>query len=136
MAFENAPSMPELYAGWLDDALGGQPPSEGRATCHNCAMCKSGSDDSGAEAQAVFFRPDAKCCTYVPALPNFLVGRILADRSPNAARGRASIQQRMTEGVGGTPIGLAMPPEYALLYSNAEDAFGRSHELLCPHFLR
>jgi Fe-S-cluster containining protein len=136
MSLENATPLPALYARWLDEIFGGPAPSERRATCHDCAMCKRADAGSQTFTEALFFRPDAKCCTYVPALPNFLVGRILADESPIAERGRASVAQRIAEGVGGTPIGLAMPPEYSLLYTNAEDAFGRSHELLCPHFVR
>jgi hypothetical protein len=39
-----------------------------------------GAGSSGASALA--FHPETKCCTYIPALPNFLVGRIVEDDDP------------------------------------------------------
>lgn len=83
----------------------------------------------------LFFDPRSKCCTYVPSLPNFLVGRILRDRSPESAAGRASVEARIEAGVGVTPAGLAQPPVYGLRYRSAADAFGRSVALRCPHYL-
>src|SRR4051812_31514765 len=62
---------------------------ESRATCSDCAMCSKG----GSPAPGVLsFRPDTKCCTYEPTLPNFLVGAILADTSPEMAEGRRRIR--------------------------------------------
>jgi Fe-S-cluster containining protein len=83
----------------------------------------------------LFFDPRVKCCTYIPALPNFLVGRILLDRTPEAAPGRASVEGRMAAGVGVTPAGLEQPPVFTLLYRNATDVFGRGVGLRCPHYL-
>ena len=37
------------------------------------------------------FEPSTKCCTFLPELPNFLVGAMLADTDPAAAEGRASV---------------------------------------------
>jgi len=72
----------------------------------------------------------------VPALPNFLVGRILGDDDPALAAGRASVERRIDARVGVTPLGLDRPPVHALLYRlGAEGAFGRSRALRCPHYL-
>jgi hypothetical protein len=81
-----------------------------------------------------FFDPRVKCCSYVPTLPNFLVGRILLDADPDSAAGRASVEGRIAAGVGVTPAGLEQPPAHALLYRNAPAAFGRSVALRCPHY--
>jgi Fe-S-cluster containining protein len=82
----------------------------------------------------LFFDPRSKCCTYEPSLPNFLVGRILRDRSPESAAGRASVEARIAAGIGVTPAGLAQSAAYGLRYRSAPDAFGRSVALRCPHY--
>ncbi len=71
-------TLPPLYAGWIDDLLGGPLPHESEATCEDCAMRPSGP----AAAGALVFAAETKCCTYVPEVPNFLVGRILDDPDP------------------------------------------------------
>jgi len=71
----------------------------------------------------------------VPALPNFLVGRILLDSDPEMAAGRASVRARLAVRRDVTPLGLQMPAAYAVLYDKAgHEAFGQSLQLLCPHF--
>jgi hypothetical protein len=76
-----------------------------------------------------------KCCTYVPTLPNFLVGRILLDPAPESAAGKASVEARIVAGAGVSPAGLAQPAAYGLLYESAPEAFGRSVSMRCPHYL-
>jgi len=124
--------LPLLYGPWIEALLGGAVPAEAAASCDRCAMlAQPGSRTDG----DLFFDPRSKCCTYVPSLPNFLVGRILRDRSPESAAGRASVEARIEAGVGVTPAGLAQPPVYGLRYRSAADAFGRSVALRCPHYL-
>jgi hypothetical protein len=86
-------------------------------------------------ADDYFFHPTLKCCTYVPELRNFLVGAILSDTDRAAQPGRATVEKRVAAGVGVTPLAVGQPPVYALLYSQAESAFGRSETLACPHYL-
>lgn len=125
-------SLPPLYADWMKEALPGPIPSESKATCEKCAMC----DHSGEPGHgALFFNPQAKCCTYLPELPNFLVGGILADEDPALAKGRASVEARLEAKIEVTPFGLGQPPSYNLLYTHAEDAFGQSRNLRCPHYV-
>ncbi|MBA3549133.1 MAG: hypothetical protein H0T76_21825, partial [Nannocystis sp.] len=67
--------LPPRYTAWITNLLGGTLPQEQVATCHSCVM--------QAEAPEGYrFRADAKCCTYVPALPNFLVGAALRELPP------------------------------------------------------
>ncbi|MDP2316588.1 MAG: hypothetical protein Q8P41_27085 [Pseudomonadota bacterium] len=127
--------LPPLYARWMDAHLGGRIPEETRATCSNCAMAPPAGEPMGPGQ----FDPNTKCCTYVPRLPNFLVGAVLADEDPEAAAGRATVEARMLAGVGVTPLGLARPPAWDLVYRHgvvrSDAAFGRVRSLRCPHFL-
>jgi hypothetical protein len=126
-------ALPGLYPKWVTELLGGAIPRESRATCNTCAMRPREGQESG--AAAYFFDPVVKCCTYVPTLPNFLVGRILSDTDTAAQYGRATVQKRIADAVGVTPLGLAPPPVHSLLYRSSTEAFGRSRTLRCPHYI-
>jgi hypothetical protein len=123
--------LPPLYAGWSEKILPGKIPSESKATCDQCAMCDHTQERPGSNA---FFDPHAKCCTYLPELPNFLVGGVLAD-DPAAVEGRASVEARLEAKIEVTPFGLGKSPVYSLLYDHATEAFGRNRTLLCPHYI-
>jgi hypothetical protein len=88
-----------------------------------------------ASAAIKTFDPGAKCCTYLPTLWNFLVGRILEDRTPEAAAGRVSVERRIDAGDAVTLLGLAHTPVFTALYQHVSGSFGRTRALLCPHFL-
>ncbi|HUR34476.1 MAG TPA: hypothetical protein VM032_11825 [Vicinamibacterales bacterium] len=131
-------SLPPLYTPWIADALGGLPPSEHTATCGSCAMLapRDHASPAAASPDAVFFDPRSKCCTYIPWLPNFLVGRALLDADPGAADGRASVLARIAAGHQVTPLGLEKPPTFVALYGlAASEVFGRAVDLRCPHYL-
>lgn len=128
--------LPPLYTRWIRSALGSLPPNETTATCNDCAMVAPPDVDPTHSANGLFFDPRVKCCTFVPDLPNFLVGRILLDRSPDGERGRASLRQRLANLTHATPLGVDSPPPFMTLYTAAGEAlFGRAADLLCPHFM-
>ena len=128
-------SLPPLYAPWVEEVLGRPVPEERHATCSSCAMCPP-TNAWAATASLTAFDPAIKCCTYVPTLPNFLVGMVLDDDEPAAAAGRESVERRIAKGVGVTPLGLQPDPHYALIYNHTNgELFGRSSGLRCPHFL-
>lgn len=131
----NHEPLPPLYAGWISELLGGNPiPSEGRATCDNCAMLPPAGESRVSSSH--YFKPETKCCTYLPALPNFLVGRILEDDDPAAGYGRATTLKRLEDGVAVTPLGLGQSPVFALLYHHSDESvFGRTRTLRCPHYI-
>jgi hypothetical protein len=106
---------------------------ETRATCDTCAMCDHGQN---APVTMDYFHPDAKCCTYHPNLPNYLVGAILADTSEDLAEGRRRLREKITSRIGVTPQFLAAPRKYNLLYSAARGHgfFGRTLTMTCPYF--
>lgn len=122
-------SLPDPYADWLRTLCGGPLPQERRATCDDCVMCAP--DVVGGNE----FAPSSKCCTYVPRLPNFMMGRILNDTS--LEEGRQTVLARLGMGIGVSPLGLevsaADQAAYDAIVSN--DAFGRSAALRCPHYL-
>jgi Fe-S-cluster containining protein len=125
--------LPGLYAQWITEFLGGTIPRESRATCNACAMCAREGQESA--SASYFFDPVVKCCSYVPDLHNFLVGRILSDTDLAAQLGRATVERRIQDAVGVTPLGLQQPPVYARLYGSSSKAFGRSRALRCPHYV-
>jgi hypothetical protein len=106
---------------------------ETRATCDTCAMCDQGQI---APVAMDYFRPDAKCCTWHPSLPNYLVGAILADTGEELAEGRRRLRAKIAARVGVTPQFIAPPRKYTALYAAARGAgfFGRSKVMLCPYF--
>jgi len=133
---DNQPSvLPPLYAAWVDELLQGPIPPETEATCHDCAMCAKGTEVAAPNGDGYFFNPQTKCCTYLPELHNFLVGRMLSDEDPASATGRATVEARLQAGIAVTPLGLGRSPVHALLYANSVNAFGRAQSFRCPHYL-
>ena len=122
--------LPPLYARWIDDLLGAPIEPETHATCADCAM--SAPANAPPDPEAVYFNPRVKCCTFVPALPSFLVGRILRDRARERAHGRASVEARIATGIGLTPLGLGRSPAQHV----PDASFGRDETYLCPHFVQ
>ena len=127
--------LPPLYAAWVDDLLDGAIPPETEATCDNCVMCESQSGDASPPLTGDrWFDLGTKCCTYVPLLPNDLVGRILLNDNPEMAPGVDSTRRRIEEGLAVTPLGLGRGTEFQVIYkSNPGEVFGRHAGLQCPH---
>ncbi len=124
--------LPPVYKDLLSPELDKPAVIEKRATCHDCEMCDKGTMPPGVEA--VYFRPDTKCCTYHPSLANYLVGAILRDGSPEMEEGRRRIRERIASRVGVLPLCVTAPAKYLLLYRASKGtAFGRSKALVCPY---
>jgi len=131
----HADVLPPLYARWASEFLGGAIAAESAATCNDCAMLSS-ERGTARPAAAPFFNPDTKCCTYLPVLPNFLVGRMLADDSPEFARGRVTLETRLTAGVAVSSLGIGRDAAYDLLYvTRGKSLFGQARSMRCPHYL-
>src|SRR3954471_5464586 len=125
-----ASPLPPLYAGWMDGLLGAPIPSETNATCRDCAMVVPPD-----EPVELGFNPGTKCCTFLPDLWNFLVGGVLLDEHADAARGRGTVEARLEKGVAVTPLGLGRDARYSLVYRASPESFGRSGDILCPHYI-
>lgn len=125
--------LPEVLAPLLPPFFEVRPPIERKATCATCAMCPP--VDAPLAQGALYFRPDAKCCTYHPILPNYLVGGILSDERPEMALGRSRVLDRMRDRRGVMPSALGPSRKTNVLQTNAgKRAFGQSLVLLCPYF--
>jgi hypothetical protein len=127
-------ALPPLYARLLS-GLDEEVPPEAKATCAACAMLEGA---AGAvrpvDGRSRSFRPDTKCCTFHPRLPNYLVGGVLSDDGPAAAEGRCRMELRVASRVGVTPEWLHAPRAFSLLYDGARGAFGRARALRCPFY--
>ena len=124
-------ALPDLYAHWLQDVIHGGIPREHRATCSHCVMGQEYEASSATRG----FHPGLKCCTFLPDLPNFLVGGILEDQRPANETGRESVLARLRRRSGVNPLGFFSNAGYSVLYDqSAGEAFGKSPALLCPHF--
>jgi Fe-S-cluster containining protein len=125
-------SLPSIYAPLLPAAFDESAIHESRATCDNCQMCDQGTVP--AELRASYFRPDTKCCTYHPALPNYLVGAVLADARTELDEGKKRLRAQIAKGVGVSPQRLGPSKKWTLLYKSAvQSSFGRSRLLRCPY---
>jgi hypothetical protein len=120
--------LPALQEQWVTALLGALPPAETRTTCDACVKVAPAGQPLGPKQ----FHPDTKCCTYLPVLHNFQVGALLDD-ARTSPEGLASLQRRIDDDVGVTPVGLIGNAEYFQRYTN--EAFGRDPTLRCPHYL-
>lgn len=128
--------LPPLYARWASEFLSAPIPVETEATCSNCAMLAAEGGDTHLAAVTPFFNPDTKCCTYLPVLPNFLIGRMLADDSPEFARGRATLEARLDARIALSPFGLGRGATFDLLYvTSGPSWFGHARTMRCPHYI-
>jgi hypothetical protein len=101
---------------------------EPRADCTRCVMAPaSAAEDPGAPWA---FAENLRCCTHHPALPNFLVGRILRRGGAGAAR----VHARLEELAGVSAWGIR-PPRPAPRPIDLEQRFGRDPDLLCPFWI-
>lgn len=126
-------ALPKLYEPWVNEVLDGLPPREEASTCDDCAMMP----ETGASPResTTFFNPETKCCTYLPAIPNFLVGLVLSDRTRALKGGRTLVLERVGSGEAVTPLGFGIPKPYSLLYGHSKGAFGKARRLRCPFYL-
>lgn len=124
-------SLPSFQGGWLRAVIGDEAPTEVRSTCHDCAMCR----DEPLLEESARFRPDLKCCTYLPRVPNFSLGALFADPDPAYEEGRARVRARIAERLGVTPLGIGPTRAWTDRYDQAKGdlGFGRDPALRCPY---
>lgn len=126
-------SFPAIYRQLLPEFFEQHVPEESLATCHACAMCTP--NEGGAALGSAGFNLGTKCCSFHPALPNYLVGGILADSGDDLAEGRDRIRAQLRRGVECWPLGLTVPGVYSLLYDRkGPDVFGTARSIQCPYF--
>lgn len=127
-------ALPPIYAHLLSPVFDAPKVEEPRATCDACQMCDHGDKGAQNETSTVYFHPDTKCCTFYPALPNYLVGAILEDPRPEMEEGKRRIREKIRAKVGVLPQRLAPSKKWSVVYAAAmESSFGRSALLKCPY---
>ncbi len=100
-------------------------PVETRSTCGACAVAAPG----GQQSLDRPFHQDARCCTYHPNLPGFLVGRALARGGP----GRERVLARLEDPEGLSPSGIAETSVWNR--PRRADWFGRDPDQMCPYWV-
>lgn len=129
--------LPAIYGRLLPDFFDRPAIQETRATCDDCAMCDKGAATVKPELVASYFRPDVKCCSYHPTVPNYLIGALFADPAPELEEGRRRVREKIARRIGVTPFWLAAPRKFLVLLEAArQSSFGRAESLLCPYFER
>ncbi len=91
-------------------------PAERRATCMDCP-----------NIQSEQYRPDYRCCTYHPAVPNYALGFAL-----ETTTGKNSVQALINNGYSLPEGSLHTPQEWVdYLADNKYEKFGKSEKVLC-----
>jgi len=121
--------LPPVYRPLFDEFFDKEKVIETRAKCDTCSMCNHG-DPSPVPME--YFRSDTKCCTYFPQLPNYLVGAVLADPSPEQAEGKKRLRKIIASRIGITPWWVNRSGKMQLIFSAYSDGFGRAESLRCP----
>lgn len=99
--------------------------SETKATCNDCLRSRD-------KRFSYTYKPDLKCCTFHPYLPNYAVGALL--QQP-ATPGILKLQDKIENREFALPIGVMAPFDYQFLFLTKEDEqFGNDQNLLCPYY--
>lgn len=123
--------LPPVIQGIVDEVFDKPKVNETRADCAQCSMCNWG---QASPVQMEYFHKETKCCTFFPALPNFMVGAILADPAADMDEGKRRVREIIKTRMGTLPMQLTRPRKMSFLMTNYGEAFGRAKSLLCPYF--
>ena len=126
--------LPDLYRKFLPEFFEELIPVETYATCNDCSMCLKPGEV--AIPGVAYFKPNVKCCSYFPKLPNYLVGGLLSDNNPAMDEGRIRIREKIRNRIGITPQAVDAPKKYnVLIKSGGIKSFGKNTSLICPYFV-
>lgn len=102
---------------------------EEKANCDNCAMTKK---NRGEQAK-ITYRPDLKCCTFQPMLPNFSVGALLSDTK--SVQFVEYLENRIQKKDLILPLGVLPSVSYQIKFNGRhKNDFGQDTKLLCDYF--
>ena len=90
---------------------------------------------SGQTVPGIQFHSASKCCTYIPDLPNYLIGAIFRDPDPGFAEMKAVVKRELQSHLIVTPLGANSPDEYSAVYARNVDSFGQNVSLRCPFYV-
>jgi len=127
--------LPGIFHRLLPDIFLKEVPAEIFTNCTDCHMICSSREELGSDHTKPF-APDTKCCTFMPQLPNFLIGAVLSDTDSSAAAGKNGLLERIGSRKGIFPHGIYPVKKYSLLYEAGKElGFGKSRALRCPYYL-
>lgn len=120
---------PNFYENLLPRDILNFAPEEKKATCDNCAMSE------GRHKGPKFYKPDLKCCTFQPFIPNFLVGGVFEDAS--ASKAHEVLRHQIENRLYSLPVGMTASVRYQMEFkSNKESDFGQNPDWLCSYYDR
>ena len=121
--------LPAIYQNFLSDKVLSLDSAETKATCDNCLRSRD-------KRFAYTYKPDLKCCTFHPYLPNYAIGGLLSENSGyEGGVGRHKLIEKINKREFVFPIGALAPFDYQFLFlSKDEEQFGNDENLLCPYF--
>lgn len=124
--------LPKLYHTFFPDFFENLVPVEVFSDCSNCSMiCKGNKSNMALKP----FNEKTKCCTYIPNIPNYLVGNILSEDNTLAQIGKERITNTIEKRTDVTPKGIAPPKIFGLLYDKfKKNGFGHSDKFVCPYY--
>jgi hypothetical protein len=122
--------LPSCYRHLLPALFDRPYPREPYAPCDRCTMLPPPGVDPGSRR---FFRPDTKCCTYQPFLPNYAVGGLLCAEETRGSLGRERIRERLAQRLGVVPTGIRPSARYMVGYRDKFE-FGNTLALRCPYY--
>lgn len=120
--------IPQIYRPILHSKVLALNATEKKATCDNCLRSRD-------RRFAYTYKPDLKCCTFHPYLPNYAVGALLSQQTvtPGILELKRKIQNREFA----FPIGVMAPFDYQFAFlTKEEEQFGNERSLLCPYYDR
>jgi len=134
-------SLPTVYSHFLPDLFSAEQVNETVATCDDCAMCESPTHgEQEVRRYSNFpnlFQQTGKCCTYFPVVPNYLVGGVFSDASPEMAEGQRRMRERILGRRGATPLVVSGSPSQRLLYMKRDWlVYGDPDAVICPYYAR
>lgn len=119
--------LPSVYKSLLPREILEFSPEETKATCDNCAMSRP------QNKAKTHYRPDLKCCTFHPFLPNYMVGALLLD--PSAEAGQKILRDKMARREYALPLGMVAPVKYQVEFNHRQEGdFGQREDWLCPYY--
>lgn len=121
--------LPAAYFRLVPELAELDPPVERRADCSSCPMVAR--PDEPHPPVRMVFHPTLRCCTYNPALYNFLVGRILR----RGGLGATKVRERMANRDGVTPWALRPPMAFFdRVAETPKGGFGTDAARKCPYW--
>ncbi len=117
-------SLPGVYEKFINPEILNIEITETKATCDNCLRSRDGRFE-------YLYKPELKCCTFFPFLPNYAVGGIIHKK----LSGANVVKHKILKNEFAIPIGLYPTLKYQYDFqTKAVTDFGNKKNLLCPYY--